>query len=104
MRGRETGRGRASLETTARWTKIHIWKNSRKAMIRLQKTAPGPGQWLARPMITRAKQLKEWGVAVEVNLVPGHMSVEGNEKTSKAPRMVVEKRESDRCCEFDFRS
>lgn len=52
---------------------------------------PGPEQWLARCIIKRAQQLMEHGTALEINWVPGHMEVEGNEKTDKRAKEAPEK-------------
>lgn len=39
LKGRQTGWGRVSQETANRWTKSHIWANSRAAIAQLQHTA-----------------------------------------------------------------
>lgn len=46
---------------------------------RLQHAAPGLGQWLTSRIISRAQQLAELEVRVDIDWVPRHMSVEGNE-------------------------
>lgn len=66
-RRNQTGRRRALQEASIRWTKIHIWTDSRAAIARLQHTTPGSGQRLARCIITREEKMKERGVEVEIH-------------------------------------
>lgn len=67
LRGEQTGQERSSQETAMRWTNVHIWADSKVTMAWLQHTAPGPGKWLARRIITTAPQLAEQGVKVEIH-------------------------------------
>lgn len=46
--------------------------------------------WLARRTKAGAKQVVEWGVAVEVHWVPGHIAIEGNENADEVARSTAE--------------
>lgn len=99
LKGKQTCRGRVSQKTTIRWTKIHIWPDTRIAIARLNHTPLEPGQWLARHIIERAQQLDEREVAVEIYCIPGHMCVKRNEQANKEAKTAAETRGVQECPE-----
>lgn len=99
LRDGKIGRGSSSQSPTTRWTKIHIWADSQAAIKRLQHTAPGAGQWLARRIIARTQQLKERDTTVEIHWVPGQKGVEGNERADEAAKAAAEAVGVRRCPE-----
>lgn len=80
LKGRLTGQGRASYQTTTRSTNIHIWADLRAVISRLQHTAPGPDQLLENHIIAKSHWLEEREVKVEIHWVPDHMGLKGNER------------------------
>lgn len=66
---------------------------------RLQHNEPGPGEWLARPIIERSRKLVEQGVVVEIQWVPGYMGVAGNKEADEAAKEAEERPVTRRCPE-----
>lgn len=81
------------------WTYIHIWANSQAVIKRLQHLDPDLGQWLARRIISRARQITEHQTVVEIHWVPGHIGVAGNEKANEAAKKAAESMGTQRCSE-----
>lgn len=52
----------------------------------MQHTAPGPGQWLVGFITTKAQQVAELGVTVEIHWVLEHMGFEENVKCDKVAK------------------
>jgi ribonuclease HI len=65
---------------------IQIFTDSSSALIRMQDTNPGPGQWITKRIVERERILRHAGWIIEYHWVPGHSKVEGNKVADKAAK------------------